>query len=349
MEGIVPRMDRRAKRRLLKQMRKCRDAQLKTRYLIILTLADGRSPAETARITKTCRATVYRAAERFRQAGEAGLVDRREENGTRKLDERYLATLYEVVRSSPREHGWLRPTWTREMLIETLAAKTGVRVDPATMSRALKQVGARRGKPRPRVNCPWSMRAKNRRLRQIRELLENLPDDEVAVYADEVDIHLNPKIGLDWMVCGQQKAVRTPGRNEKRYLAGAQDVRTGRLIWVEGESKNSLLFILLLWELVNHYSEARRIHVILDNYSIHSTKQVQLDLETEAGRRLRLHFLPPYCPDHNKIERTWQDLHAHVTRNHQCATMKDLMMCVRHYLRKRNRQLESQAASRTAA
>ena len=40
-------------------------------------------------------------------------------------------------------------------------------------------------------------------------------------YEDEVEIHLNPKIGADWQLRGQQKRVVTPGRNEKYYLAGA--------------------------------------------------------------------------------------------------------------------------------
>ena len=53
------------------------------------------------------------------------------------------------------------------------------------------------------------------------------------------------KIGLDWMVRGQQKAVPTPGQNVKRYLAGALDVRTGLLTWVEGERKASALFVAL--------------------------------------------------------------------------------------------------------
>ena len=43
------------------------------------------------------------------------------------------------------------------------------------------------------------------------------------VYADEVDLHLNPKIGPDWMLPGTQRLVLTPGNNEKRYLAGAYD------------------------------------------------------------------------------------------------------------------------------
>ena len=347
MDGIVPRIGYCDKVRLYKELRKCRDAKLKVRYLIVVNLVSGRSPRDTAKAVGVSISTVYRVAGRFRQHGEAGLVDRREENGENKLDEKYLTTLYDLVVSSPQDHGWKRPTWTRESLVETMRKKTGVKIHVATMSRALKLIGARRGRPKPTVRCPWSKSSKNRRLRKIRQLLENLPDDQVAVYEDEVDIHLNPKIGLDWMVRGQQKEVVTPGQNEKRYLAGAQNAKTGELIVVEGDSKNSLLFILLLWELVQRYPEAKKIHVILDNYSIHHTEQVKLSLDTPEGRRIELHFLPPYCPDDNTIERTWQDLHAEVTRNHTCSDINELMRHVRSFLRRHNeeRQIEYQLAS----
>jgi len=348
MEGIIPSLSSGAKERLRQQLHSCEDAKLKTRYLIIVNLADGHSPTEIGRLCRVSRATVYRVAERFTQAGEAGLVDRREENGERKLDEEYLATLYEVVESSAEDFGWRRPTWTREMLVETLRQLTGVQIHVATMSVALGMIGARRGRPKPTVGCPWSEEEKERRLSEIRRLVENLPPDEIAVYEDEVDIHLNPKIGLDWMVPGQQKQVLTPGQNQKRYLAGAQNVRTGELLWVEGEKKNSLLFILLLWKLVQHYAKAKAIHVILDNYCIHSTAQVEVSLATAAGQRLHLHFLPPYCPDHNTIERTWQDLHANVTRNHTCADMRQLMKNVRYYLKTRNREKREQHRSTAA-
>ena len=53
---------------------------------------------------------------------------------------------------------------------------------------------------------------------------------------------------------------------------------------------------------------------------------------------MQLHFLPPYCPDENQIERVWQDVHANVTRNHCCADRKTLMTEVRYYLNKRNRK-----------
>ncbi|HIK90597.1 MAG TPA: IS630 family transposase [Planctomycetes bacterium] len=304
--------------------------------MIIANLLHGRSVPDIVCALQVGRSTVYDVAKRFRECGEVGLIDRREENGERKLDEAYLAKLHEVVAASAQDYGWRRPTWTRELLAETMAWETGVRIHVSTMSTALKMISARQGRPKPTVDCPWSKRAKNKRLRELRRLVETLPEDEVAVYEDEVDIHLNPKIGPDWMVQGQQKEVLTPGKNRKRYLAGAIDSRTGKLIWVEDEKKNTLLFIYLLWELVQHYRDAKVIHVILDNYSIHSTQQVEVSLATVEGQRIQLHFLPPYCPDHNRIERLWRDLHANVTRNHCCVTMPELISEVNYWLKQRN-------------
>jgi len=193
---------------------------------------------------------------------------------------------------------------------------------------------------------PLASRGKTRRLNALRRLVATLPKDEVAVYEDEVDIHLNPKIGLDWMGHGQQKEVETPGQNEKRYLAGAMDVRTGIIHWVEAAKKNSWLFLDLLKKLTVVYAAAKVIHVILDNYVIHSSKIVAIALSHFAAR-VRLHHLPPYCPDDNRIERVWQDLHANVTRNHTCETMTELMREVRYYLRKRNRKTMRKNAKAT--
>jgi transposase len=324
------------KERLRKQLRRCRDAAVRIRYLVVLNLLNGRSARQTAAVLGVHNTTVYRVARRFRVHGEWSLWDGREDNGDTKLDDHFLAVLDRVVRSTPTQYGWRRPTWTRELLVETLVRQTGVRVHVTTMSRALALIRARRGRPRPTVGCPWAKAAKTRRLNRLRHLLATLPRRHVAVYEDEVDIHLNPKIGLDWMGRGQQKEVVTPGKNVKRYLAGALDTRTGQVHWVEGERKTSALFIALLNRLLQTYTRTPVIHVILDNYRIHDSKIVQAALSGFGGR-IQLHFLPPYCPNDNKIERLWQDLHANVTRNHTCADIGTLMREVRYYLRKRNR------------
>jgi transposase len=284
---------------------------------------------------------VGRVIRRFRNHGIAGLEDRREDNGQTKLDEQFLATLYDTVDKQPPDFGYPRPTWTQELLAKVMEELTGVKVHPGTMSRALKMIGARLGQPKPTVGCPWSKPAKNRRLAAIRRAIEGMGSGEVAIYLDEVDIHLNPKIGADWMNRGKQKEVMTPGQNVKRYICGALDTQTGCIQYVAGERKNSQLFIATLGRLLKIYPDAPMIHVVLDNFRIHSSKQVQAWMK-QNGDRIRLHFLPPYCPDHNKIERRWRDLHAGVTRNHRCKTIDELMSNVEQWLKDRNKQCRRQ-------
>lgn len=319
------------------------DKGLHMRCQIVLLSLGKYWPRERVAESQDCSVSlVGKVLRRYLDEGLEGLADRRADNGQRKVDHRFLVVLHDVVDQSPEDFGYRRPTWTRELLVKVLKKKAGVAIDVTTMSRALRRIGARRGRPRPTVGCPWAKGRKTRRLNELQRLLDHLPKNHVAVFEDEVDIHLNPKIGLDWMNRGVQKTVLTPGKNEKRYLAGAANSRTGRVTWVLGHRKSAILFLLLLWKLHEEYPDAKIIHVILDNYSIHSSAEVQSSLETEVGRRFRLHFLPPYCPQHNPIERIWLDLHANVTRNHRCRSMTDLLRNVRDYLNRRNRQQRRQ-------
>jgi transposase len=309
------------------------------RCKIIMSLVQGKTPTQLAAGGLCAASQVYRVAHLFLTEELRGMADKREDNGERKVDARYASELLAIVAGSPQDYGYLRATWTQELLILVLAQRLGVTISVATMSRLLRRHRVRLGRPKPIVECPWDEARRGRKLRRIRRLIRDVGPDEVVVYADEVDIPLNPKIGLDWMLRGQQKEALTPGRNEKRYLAGALDARTGRLTWVQGPRKTSLLFLELLYQLVTRtYRTARRIHVILDNYGIHDSLQVHPALATEKGRRLKFHFLPPYCPDHNRIERVWEDLHANVTRNHRCRTMEQLMEQVKFYLDARNKR-----------
>jgi hypothetical protein len=121
-----------------------------------------------------------------------------------------------------------------------------------------------------------------RRRRAIQRLVSEVPRGEVVLYPDEVDVHLDPKVGLEWRLAGKQKCVET-GRNQKRYPAGAFNPKTGKLTWVEGERKNSFLFLNRLYKLVTQtYRGARRVHLILGNYGIHASQQVKLALKSTA-------------------------------------------------------------------
>jgi transposase len=342
VQRVWQEMSSRERRILRAFARRSPDAGLRCRCKVVLSLVQMNSPAQIAAAGLCSPSQVYRVADRFIDDGLAGLADRREDNGDTKVTEEYEALLLDVVACAPGNYGYRRPTWTQELLIRVLHDATGIGVSVTTMSRLLRRLKVRLGWPKPIVGCPWKKWRRTRRLNTIRRLVESLPDDEVILYVDEVDIHLNPKIGRDYMLRGTQKTVLTPGKNKKRYLAGALNARTGRLTWVEGDRKTSDLFILQLWQLVGRdYPHAKRIHLILDNYRIHSSRQTNLAL-ARLGGRVVLHFLPPYCPDHNRIERVWRDLHANVTRNHRCRNMNELMHEVRAELRQRNRHLMRQ-------
>lgn len=269
---------------------------------------------EVASWLTVARSHVYRVAARFVDGGRGGLLDGRASNGPRLVDDDFRQSVRELLNGTPRAHGFIRSTWTRELLAIVMSRRGHPRVAVCTMGRVLRAIRARRGRPKPIVKCPLSARQKRRRLKEVRDLISNCPHNQVVVYEDEIHIHLNPKLGLDWMNRGQQKLVMTPGQNEKTYVAGCLDAHTREVLWVGGPEKNSGLFIEMLRKLNSRHADARRIHVVLDNWGVHKSKATKAALREMP--RVRLHFLPPYSPDDNLIERLWLDLHANVTRNH---------------------------------
>jgi len=332
-ERITIKLHPMQRRKFERVARNTRDAGERVRYLIVVKYHEGKGCYRIARELHCAPCTAARVGRRFQRMGEAGLVDARCDNGTVKADERCYAVLAKLLEGSPQDSGWARPTWTQELLRRQIETETGTSLCGGTLSAMLKTLGARKGRPRPTVGCPWRKARREKRIRELQELLDDLPKGHVALHEDEVDIHLNPKIGPDWMLPGTQKTVETPGQNEKQYVAGALDAKTGEVHCVEGERKCSTLFVQLVLHLVNVcYPKAKRLHLILDNYIIHASQITRKAIEGLHGRVV-LHFLPPYCPNENRIELLWKQLHDNVTRNHRCATMEDLMIEVRAFLK----------------
>lgn len=109
----------------------------------------------------------------------------------------------------------------------------------------------------------------------IREVLDKCSAEYLVCYEDEVDIHLNSKIGADWKVRGEQKGIPAPGQSEKYYLAGALHSGTRKVSYVGGNSKDSSLFISLLTHLKSTYRRAKTITLIVDNYIIHKSEKTR--------------------------------------------------------------------------
>ena len=83
---------------------------------------------------------------------------------------------------------------------------------------------------------------------------------------------------------------------------------TGKVVWVGWESKNSLLFIRLLYERKRTYRAAKRLVLILDNYRIHKS---HIATRWWANNpKATLLFQPAYHPWVNRIERASASRHG---------------------------------------
>lgn len=326
---MILRLRREEKPLLIAMVRYDNDPKMVRRAQIILGLADGKRPVELARTLRCSRSTVYRVAGNFKKKRLVGVFDGRSKKPSPLLEEGVPELLCALVPTSPREHGWERSTWSCELLSLVVKDRLGLQVHVSSVHRLLKAGHFAYKSPRPTLVSPDPN--KEAIIRALEEMKAALPDDEVLCYEDEMDVHLNPRIGRMWMPKGLQYEVVTPGNNKKHYVAGALDHRTGELTWVDGTSKNSLLFVELCLKLLAKYPDARRIHVICDNAITHHSKITQKALAPFSDR-LVLHFLPTYSPEENRIERLWQDLHACVTRNHNAKTIEELMERVHAFL-----------------
>jgi transposase len=311
---------------LLGRLATAPDHSARQRALILLLLHAGATWAVITSGLGCSSATVARWAARYRARGLQALAG--PPPRPRRLAAWAATIVAWVLTRSPREFRFARSRWCCEAVAVVLREDYRVRVGRETVRLALRAEGLVWRRPRPVVRRRDPQR--DAKLGALRQLLRGLPDDETAVFMDEVEVHTNPKIGSRWMRRGEQAEVQTPGDNEKRVLAGSLHWRTGRLVGTWGgteEGRTAGLFCRHLDELRRAFRRYKVIHVICDNAFNHVPERSRVVRAYLArwGQRVRLHFLPKYSPDCNPIERVWWRLHEAVTRNHRCQSMEELL------------------------
>jgi putative transposase len=312
-----------------KEAQQTRDKNHARRLMAMLMLHQGMTVTEVAKILCAARSSIGRWINLFTLYGVNGLKSLKPGREPRWPVADILPILPLLVQRSPQDFGWLRSRWSTELLALAVNRLFNISLHPATLYRYLKQADLvwRRAAPTLKIKDPhyeekWTI---------IEQALAQNSVDNPVFYQDEVDIDLNPKIGSDWCLKGQQKRIATPGMNQKHYLAGALHAATGQVHYVSGSSKNSELFIHLLRVLKRTYRRAKTITLVVDNYVIHKSRKVENWLAN--NKKFRVLFLPTYSPWLNPIERLWLSLHETVTRNHQCRYMWQLLNRVAQFMK----------------
>lgn len=167
-----------------------------------------------------------------------------------------------------------------------------------------------------------------RKKRRIRRKLRALPPRSVVLAADETDVLLFPPLRANWSRRGQPVQVLLSGRNARRVIFGALNLRTGkRLFQVHPHQRqqNYQSFLKLIHE---HY---RGWHVALlqDEHPSHTAGR-SLELADELN--IELLWLPKRAPELNPVDELWGQAKDVVSANLQYPGIDAHVAAVIEYL-----------------
>ena len=164
------------------------------------------------------------------------------------------------------------------------------------------------------------------------KLLNSLGDDEAVLFADAVHpTHAARAVGC-WAPKEETLAIEQTSGRQRLNIHGAIDLESGQTRMMEVETVDASSTIRLLEAIEALYPMLALIHVFLDNARYHHAQLVQEWL-AQPDRRIQLHFIPPYCPHLNPIERLWGLMHKHVTHNTCYASCREFAEATLGFLR----------------
>jgi transposase len=319
---------------MLAEVRRARYGYLLALHILLLCAAQ-RSPTEIAAVLFCSRTTVYRVVRAYRAgqweefSAEAASEEAAPQRQTR-LSPMRRRSGRGILKSAPRRCGWCRTRGSCATIALELFVRRRIAVCGETVRRWLQELGWewKRAKLRAKDDDPQRVE----KLAQIRLAFEQLRAGVAVFFAAEWDIPRLPKVGSQWMPKGEQGEVRTPGTTEKRYLAGALNLTTGKIPhWVWYRKQTGLLLDLLATLDRTHPAPLYpHLLVVVDNAKLPKAKKVQQWLA--AHPRFELLYLPPYCPAANPIERAFGDVHDKCTRNHTRKRIWSLVQEVKQHL-----------------
>ena len=161
---------------------------------------------------------------------------------------------------------------------------------------------------RPRyVLLPDPEREKKRRIRrEIRRLLA----DTVVLAEDETNVLLFPPLRAAWARRGQQARVHLTGRNARRVVFGALNLRTGCRVLMCRKQQRASHFGAFLKELRRRHRK-RPLLLLLDEDASHTARASQ---QLAAELNIRLLWLPKRCPELNPMDHLWPSISRSTTR-----------------------------------
>lgn len=121
------------------------------------------------------------------------------------------------------------------------------------------------------------------------------------LYFDEPGFRPNPPITYGWAASGQTHAIEPQPHRQRVNVLGALD-QDHHLIWTTEERPTRQYDVIAFFDRLSQQVGTLPLIVVLDHTGIHRAKAVERCRRRWARHVLELFFLPPYCPELNRIE-----------------------------------------------
>ena len=149
-------------------------------------------------------------------------------------------------------------------------------------------------------------------LAEYERLKQNLSEDETIGFIDGVHPTHNVQPAYGWIKKGERKEIPANNGRSRINLTGVIDVISYHVIIQEDEMLDAEATIKFFQKIEEAYPKKSKIHLFCDNARYYRNQMVTKYLENS---KIALHFLPPYSPNLNPIERLWKWMKERVIYN----------------------------------
>jgi transposase len=188
---------------------------------------------------------------------------------------------------------------------------TGIHYTVSGMTKWLQEHGFSYKQPKV-VPAKADIQKQEEFIEKYLQLQEKTPADEPIVFMDAVHPTMATKISHGWIKKGQDKPIAQTASRTRVNIIGALELASMNIVSHFADSVNAETIVTFLDALKAAYPNAPKLHVILDQSGYHRSEHVR---KAALERNMELHYLPPYSPNLNPIERLWKIMNEQVRNN----------------------------------
>ncbi|MDB6096628.1 MAG: hypothetical protein JWM09_906 [Francisellaceae bacterium] len=153
---------------------------------------------------------------------------------------------------------------------------------------------------------------------------------EPIYFTDSVHPEHQTRLAYGWILKGERKAMPRTGRQYRLNFIGGICLNEYKIVSQRVDRIDADSVAAYLAKLRKCHPGKHKIHVILDQAGYHRDQGVQRFAKDLA---IELHYLLPYSPNLNPIERLWKIMHKYVTYNHYYESFKCFADAMLHFFK----------------